>query len=201
MERARKLLDTFPIDSADARTRAYLLTVRAELAERAANTAAAIADYRAALALAPQADPIRAALADVLLARGERAAALRVLDVERPSLALLLRQALAANGAERATLDARVRDWLDLERSRGDATHHREAAMLALAAGRGAEALAAARANFETQRELPDVRVLAARRRRGPGRGRIAGAARAGSTRPASTMPSARGFSPASAGG
>lgn len=161
MERGRVLLATFPIDRADLRARAYLLTVRAELAERASDSVAAIADYRAALALDPHSDPIRAALADALLARGEREAARRVLDIERPSLALLLRQALAANGSERATLDARVRDWLGLERARGDATHHREAALLALAAGRSAEALAAARANFEIQRELPDVRVLA----------------------------------------
>jgi thioredoxin-like negative regulator of GroEL len=161
LARGRDLLATFPVEGADARARAYLLTVRAELAERAADSAAALADYRAALALDPQSDPIRAALADALLASGQREAARRVLDIERPGLALLLRQALAANGSERARLDARVRDWLGLERTRGDATHHREAALLALAAGRNAEALAAARANFEVQRELPDVRVLA----------------------------------------
>jgi DNA-binding SARP family transcriptional activator len=138
-----------------------LLTVRAELAERASDADAAIEDYRAALALDPFSDAIRAALADALLVRGERADARRVVDVDRPGLALLLRQALAAHQGDRAALHARVRDWLALERSRGDAAHHREAALLALSSGLDAEALTAARANFETQRELPDVRVLA----------------------------------------
>jgi predicted Zn-dependent protease len=161
MSRGRSLLATFPISGTDARMRAYLLTVRAELAERASDLDAATADYRAALELDPQSDAIRAALADALLARGERAAARGVLDVERPSLALLVRQALAADGPERARLEARSWSWLALERSRGDAAHHREAALLALAAGDSATALAAARANFQTQREMPDVRILA----------------------------------------
>jgi predicted Zn-dependent protease len=161
LSRGRALLGTVADSVMDARMRAYLLTVRAELAERASDVDAAITDYRAALALDPLSDPVRAALADLLLARGQRDSARRVLDVERPGLALLLRQALAAEGATRMSLETRVRDWLELERSRGDAAHHREAAMLALASGRAAEALTAARANFESQRELPDVRVLA----------------------------------------
>lgn len=161
LSRGRALLATAADSVSDARVRAYLLTVRAELAERAADPDAAIVDYRAALALDPLSDPIRAALADLLLARGQREGARRVLDVERPGLALLLRQALAAEGATRAPLATRVRDWLELERSRGDAAHRREAAMLALDSGHIDAALDAARANFESQRELPDVRVLA----------------------------------------
>lgn len=161
LARARSLLAATPVAGGDARMRAYLFTVRAELAERDSDFAAAVVDYRAALALDPLSDATRAALADLLLARGERAAARQVLDVERPGLALLLRQALAAEGAQRVSLWARVRDWLALERSRGDAAHHREAAMLALASGRIDDALTAARANFESQRELPDVRILA----------------------------------------
>lgn len=159
--RARSLLAATPVAQGDARMRAYLLTVRAELAERARDFDAAVADYRKALALDPRSDSTRAALVDLLLARGERVAARLVLEVDRPGLALLLRQALAAEGSQRATLSARVRDWLVLERSRGDAAHHREAAMLALASGRVDDALVSARTNFESQRELPDVRILA----------------------------------------
>jgi len=76
-------------------------------------------------------------------------------------LAILVRQALAAGEGARAQLRSRAEALLALERSRGDAAHNREAAMLALDAGQVDAALSAARLNFETQRELPDVRVLA----------------------------------------
>jgi hypothetical protein len=135
--------------------------VRAELRDRAADRNAAIADYRAALALAPRDDSIRAALADVLAAGGDSQAADAQLDLERPGLSLLVRRAALAPGAQRAELRARALAWLELERARGDARHHREAAMLALDAGEPIQALAAAQANFEVQRELADVRVLA----------------------------------------
>ena len=140
--------------------RAYLLATRAELRERAGELASGIVDYREALRLAPGDDSIRAALADALLAQGDREAS-DILQVENPSLALLVRSADFAHGAERAALIERAQDWLALEAARGDAIHHREAAMLALAMGQPASALAEARRNFETQRELADVRVLA----------------------------------------
>lgn len=139
----------------------YLLGVRAELRERAGDVDGAIADYRAALAAALGDDSIRAALADLLFARGRRAESFAVLDVERPSLALIVRQAIASPAHERPRFHARAEEWIALEGGRGDAIHLREVAMLALAAGDAARALAAARANFESQRELPDVRVLA----------------------------------------
>jgi hypothetical protein len=84
-----------------------------------------------------------------------------LLDVERPSLALLVRHALLAEGAQRTALCQRAAAWLALEAARGDAVHNREAAMLALGAGDARVALAAAQANFAVQKELPDVRVLA----------------------------------------
>ena len=162
LARGRALLATWPVGAgADPAVRAYLLTVRGELAERAGVPDAAIADYGAALALAPESDAIRAALADALLARGESAPARDVANVERPSVAILVRQALAAGDAARTTLRPRAENLLALERARGDAAHNREAAMLALDSGDVDAALAAARANFANQRELPDVRVLA----------------------------------------
>ena len=160
--RGQLLLASFPLRAdADAASRAYLLTVRAELAERAGRPAQAAADYAAAVALTPESDPARASQADLFLERGERAAAAAALDVERPSLALLVRQALASKGEQRAELQSRAASWLELERSRGDVAHDREAAMLALDAGDPVAAVQAARANFERQRELPDVRILA----------------------------------------
>jgi tetratricopeptide (TPR) repeat protein len=161
VERAQALLDSVPADNADPETRAYLLATRAELRERTRDNDGAIADYRVALGLAPRDDSIRSALADALAAAGDTDAARVMLDVEKPSVALLVRAASLAKGAERAALSSRANAWLALEAARGDAMHYREAAMLALVNGDPSRALEAARRNFEVQRELPDVRVLA----------------------------------------
>jgi predicted Zn-dependent protease len=162
LQQARALLAAYPLrDAEPAAARAYLLTVRAELHERGADPDRAIVDYVAALALVPQADAVRAALVDALMAHGAPHDAAGLLGVERPSLALTVRRAACTHGSERSRLRAQAAAWLDLEAARGDALHYREAAMLALDAGDAARALAAARANFRMQRELPDVRVLA----------------------------------------
>ncbi|HEV7605758.1 MAG TPA: hypothetical protein VGO61_00330 [Steroidobacteraceae bacterium] len=161
--RAQALLDNASAEQANAepRTHAYLLATRAELRERARDLDGAIADYRAALTLAPQDDSIRAALADTLAAHGDAHDAQELLAVDKPSLALLVRSAALAHGERRAEFSTRAAAWLDLEAARGDAMHYREAAMLALANENPTLALAAARKNFTVQRELPDVRVLA----------------------------------------
>ena len=71
---AQSLLAAYPAPPAhDAAIRAYWLTVRGELHERANQLDRAIADYGAALTLQPANDAIRATLADALVARGERA--------------------------------------------------------------------------------------------------------------------------------
>jgi tetratricopeptide repeat protein len=161
-EQARALLAAYPLSSGeDPAARAYFLTVRAELAERANAIDRAIADYSAALTSMPREDSIRAALADALIARGELEEANALLDIERPSLALVVRRVSCTRGAQRERLRALAAGWLDLEAARGDALHYREAAMLALAGGDAARALQAAQRNFTTQKELADVRVLA----------------------------------------
>jgi thioredoxin-like negative regulator of GroEL len=144
-----------------AAVRAYVISASAALHERAGAFSAAVELYQQALALAPQDDSIRCALADALVARGDRAGATRLLGVAAPSLALLVRSAALAEGAEREMLMRRSTDWLNLEGERGDAGHAREAALLALAQGDAPRALAAARQNFAAQREMADVRVLA----------------------------------------
>lgn len=156
---ARALLATIP--PARSETDAYLLAVRGELGERAGDLAAAISDYSAALALAPHDDSIRSALADALAADGRGAEAYGLLDVERPSVALRVRRALLAPKGRRAQLARDADEWLSLEAARHDAQHDREGALLALGQGDAARALTAARSNFENQRELQDVRVLA----------------------------------------
>jgi predicted Zn-dependent protease len=144
-----------------ARDAGYLLAVRGELRERAGDAEGAITDYRAALDATPGDDSIRAALADALADSGRAGEAFRVLDVDRPSLALVVRQAIVAPPGRRKGCEARASEWLGLEGARGDAIHFREAALLALSRGDPVRALEAARANFENQRELADVRVFA----------------------------------------
>lgn len=161
LQRGRDLLAAVAVGAAslDPAARAYLLATRAELAERAGELPGAIRDYREASRLAPDDDSIRAALADALVAQGDPGAAVP-LQVDNPSLALLVRAAALARD-QRAVLMTRASGWLQLEAARGDAIHHREAALLALANREPARALAEAQANFASQRELADVRVLA----------------------------------------
>jgi tetratricopeptide (TPR) repeat protein len=163
LQRARVLLDSVPLHSPafEPSARAYLLATRAELRERAGDLAGATADYREASQLAPHDDSIRAAWSDVLRAAGDDDEAREPLDVANPGLALLVRRVAVEQGGERAMLERRAREWLALEIARGDATHDREAALLALARDDAAGALIVARRNFDTQRELADVRVLA----------------------------------------
>lgn len=161
-EQAQALLAAYPLNPGeDPAARAYFLTVRAELAERADAIDRAIADYSAALTSMPREDSIRAALADALIARGDLEEANALLDIERPSLALVVRRVSCTHGAQRERLRALAAGWLELEAARGDALHYREAAMLALAGGDATRALQAAQTNFTTQKELADVRVLA----------------------------------------
>jgi thioredoxin-like negative regulator of GroEL/1,2-phenylacetyl-CoA epoxidase PaaB subunit len=162
LAQAQSMLAAWPAPPAhDGALRAYWLTVRGELHERANQLDRAIADYGAALTLQPANDAIRATLADALVARGEPHEARELLDVERPGLALLVRRAACARGAERAKLRAQAAAWLALEAARGDSIHEREAALLALDGGDASQALRAARANFQQQKELVDVRLLA----------------------------------------
>lgn len=159
---AQALLATYPAPSErDASLRAYWFAVRGELSERAGALDRAISDYEAALALDPGNDAIRAALADALKAGGEHRDAGDLLDIERPGLALLVRRVGCVRGAESASLRAQASALLVLEQQRGDASHRREAALLALEAGDAPTALAEAEANFLTQKELADVRILA----------------------------------------
>jgi thioredoxin-like negative regulator of GroEL len=161
MAQASALLAALPDRSSVPAARAYVLTVRAELLERRADFDHSIADYRAALALAPGDDSIRAALADALLVSGDPRQACALLAIDRPGLALMVRGIACAEGAERERWRSQASAWLDLEKARGDSPHLREAALLALGSDNAASALAAAEANFAVQRELVDVRVLA----------------------------------------
>ena len=199
-EQARALLAAYPLDAgAEPAARAYLLAVRAELAERADAMDRAIADYRAALASSPATDSIRAALADALLARGDREEAQRVLDIERPSLALARAAASVGRAARsaRACVARRPAGWRS-KRARGDAAPSSRGR--AAGAGRRRCRAGAGRrrsANFD-HAEGACRRARAGARRRGGAaiRPRVAQLTRLARRPRDSATPSAKAFSP-----
>jgi predicted Zn-dependent protease len=148
---------------------AWTLSVRADLALRAGALPEAQDMLARALALAPASDYTRLALADVLIASNQLAPAVKVLDTTRPSVGVLLRRTIAesrTHAGHRPDSLAELEERLNVSAQRGERTHLREEARLALefphdgADGRQA-ALALARDNFTVQRETEDIRLLA----------------------------------------
>lgn len=168
LARARELITTLLArePALPPAVRAWALTALADFADRGGDPALAERHLRAAVTALPHDEAARTALADVLLARGAAREAFAVVDVERPSLGLLVRRAhaqeLLRDPAARATR-ARIEEILQLGIRRGERVHLREEALLAwhLTAD-ASRALELARANFAQQRETIDVRLLAA---------------------------------------
>jgi hypothetical protein len=161
---------TFASLLADARlpaaTRGWLLTSVAELEERDGHAAAADVAFRGVLQLGP--DSYAAVdYADFLISQHRPAEALKVLEDETRTDAVLLRLAIAGTrvGAPTAARDvAEMRDRIQLANVRPDAQkfHGREQAMFALFVEHDpARALQLARGDVEQQREALDVLVLA----------------------------------------
>jgi predicted Zn-dependent protease len=168
LERARTLLERLTATDAagpSAEVLAWTLAVRADLDMRAGALAEAQDTLTRAVALVPASDYMRLSLADVLIARSQLKEAVRVLDAARPSVGVLLRRAIAlAHADNNQTQDslAELRERLTVSAQRGERTHLREEARLALEfAGDRHAALALARDNFNVQRETEDVRLLA----------------------------------------
>lgn len=148
----------------DAQGNTWLALVRAELAERRGDEAAAEARWREALAGGGDIYT-RAAHADWLLDRHREAEVLRLLPPTDDEVdALLLRRAIAlhrlhdpAAPAAAQALQARF----DAAQQRGETTHAREQARLALdIQGNAAAALALAQANWARQKEPADALLL-----------------------------------------
>lgn len=138
--------------------------VCAELAQRGGDTAGAEKALRAGLAISPRDEFMRVALVDLLLARGAAREALPLLELERPSAAMLLRRVLALNasGMHPGQALAELRELIALAVRRGERVHLREEALLALEVEQDyPKALALAQQNFALQKELADVRLLA----------------------------------------
>ncbi len=160
-DEARRGLQALASQAPDRSTRAWLTSLLAESEERAGRDAPALAAYQASLALAPDGYTALAA-ADLMLRTGKAVAALKQLDGQPASDAVLLRRARALkalNDPRWQALAAELRERFAALDARGDdpATHARERAMAALwLHGDGAAALTAAQLNLTLQKEPLD---------------------------------------------
>ena len=148
-----------------AEIRSWLLSVRADMAERLGDDRGAEDDLKAALAIAPEDPYLRATYADLLIRLDRPNEVLALLQGQEAADPLLLRLAIA--GRRAGAPDARRFADLYAERIRAaqrdnDVTHRREQAMFLLeVAGDAAGALSAAAANWKAQREPVDIRLYA----------------------------------------
>ena len=144
--------------------RAWALWLLADFADRQGDSRAAEMQLRAALEAAPQNEGVRSALSDLLLGRGAYREALNIVDLPAPSIGLLARRARAQQLLRDASVEdtrAQIQDLVTLASRRGDPPHLREEALIALDVDHDAmRALDLAKANFETQRETLDIRLL-----------------------------------------
>ena len=144
--------------------RAWALWLLADFADREGDSRTAERQLRAALEAAPQNEGVRSALSDLLLGRGAYREALNIVDLPAPSIGLLARRARAQQLLRDASVEdtrAQIQDLVTLASRRGDPPHLREEALIALDVDHdAARALDLAKANFETQRETLDIRLL-----------------------------------------
>jgi hypothetical protein len=164
--RAARLLEAAYAAARRPSERAQLASLLAEVAFWAGDDARSEHAAREALAWDPADHYTRALLADLWLERGELLRVRSLLRGHAADDALLLRDALAAlglgePGAESLLAGLAAREAQNQQR--GDLSHGREALRLALARGdAGPRLVERARANFGSQREPWDVRLLAA---------------------------------------
>lgn len=144
--------------------RAWIVTLQAELAERAGQDGAADKFFRQALALDKRDAYTTAAYADFLLDQGRALEVLRLIPAETDTDILLLRRVIAAqllNRADAPILATKLSARYDAARSRSDQLHLREEARFLLhVRGQPAEALALASKNWQIQKEPADLRIL-----------------------------------------
>jgi tetratricopeptide (TPR) repeat protein len=147
-----------------APVRAWALWVLADFADRAGDSRAAESWSRAALEADASSEGIRSALSDLLLSRGAYREALALVDLPAPSIGLLARRARAQQLLRDPALEqtrSQIDDLVALATRRGDPPHLREEALVALDIDHDAlRALELAKANFATQRETIDIRLL-----------------------------------------
>jgi len=151
-----------------AGTRAWALTLAAEIAARRGEAGAADIHFREALALDPRDAYLVAAYADFLLGQARAREAASLLADSAKNDALLLRLALAERSlpdkrSEFADHRRELADRFAAARRRGDTVHLREEARFRLDVENDIPAaLVVAKANWNVQREPADLRILAA---------------------------------------
>jgi tetratricopeptide (TPR) repeat protein len=149
----------------DPALRGWALSTLAELAIQRGDEPAAARHLRAALELDPDDAYARAALADVMLAEHDPAAASALLAGYEKIDNLLVRRAIAehaAHGPDGQKLATAMHDRIAAAAERGDRVHMREEAMFVLAVdGDARGAVKIARDNWAVQKELTDARLLA----------------------------------------
>lgn len=165
-------LQQLPLEDIDLNTRIWLLTIKAEIAERLGREDTE-SHYREALAATGERPDLylNNAYADWLLNQGRPGEVLSLLENFADSDGSLLRLALArrqlAEQGQTQYREALAEDRRELsarfaaERERGGAVHQREAALFQLHLQDNPEkALWLARDNFRNQREPLDARIL-----------------------------------------
>jgi predicted Zn-dependent protease len=157
-DEARRGLEALRLQTPDAATQGWLLSLQAESEERAGRDALALSGYQASLALAPDGYTALAA-ADLLLRMGRADEAQKILTGQPNSDTVLLRRAHAAkmlNNPNWQSMAKELKDRFAALDNRGDnpATHARELALnhLWLEAD-GTRALQAAKLNLTLQKE------------------------------------------------
>jgi tetratricopeptide (TPR) repeat protein len=158
----RRVIGGLPDD--DRSTRVWAYTLLAESAERQGKQAAALRYFELAHAVDPGDRYLIAAFCDFLLDQQLPQQVLQLTESAVNDDNLLLRRALALRqlGDPRATsLAALLRERHDLAARRGERTHLREAARLALWLEDNAQnALQLAQQNWQQQKEPADLRIL-----------------------------------------
>jgi tetratricopeptide (TPR) repeat protein len=148
-----------------ADTRAWVLGVKAEMAERLGDPRSAALEYAAALEIAASDPYIKAAYADLLLRTGHPGEVLTLLAGNEAQDPLLLRLALAAHRLRNPQAARWMRAYEERLRAAErdhDGTHQREQAMYLLEAREDVgAALECARRNWAAQREPADLRIYA----------------------------------------
>jgi hypothetical protein len=144
--------------------RVWMVTLQAELSERAGQAGNAERLYRQALQLDKRDAYANAAYSDFLLDQNRAADVLKLIPAESDSDLLILRRTLAAHALKRveaATLANNLQARYEAARARNERLHLREEARFLLhVRNQPTEALKLAVENWQTQKEPADLRIL-----------------------------------------